>query len=1271
MSILGLPRTIRRFAKCVGTAAVYGLLAFAASDLQAQQVTLALRTPGVAANAVDVGPTAGSTPIQITLSLATTPERSAALDEFMANVTSPSSPDYRQWLTPQQFAARFGATDAQIATVTAWLKSQGMSVGTLSAGGTWLTASGTAAQVESAFGVALHQYQVGARTYIANTGAASLPAAVAPMIASIDGLTNIGPDQFAAGATVTAVTPGGQMVAFGTSGQGEDMLTVAAQAIDANAHPILILASAACATDFAQADFDAYRSLLRQANAQGITVLTTSGCGAASFPASLSEVTAVVAPNAATGASFDGIAARPAWQSAPGLPAGTMRIAPDVAVDSASDLAATLADISQQANARLGNVNSTLYTLGPEPGLYTQPDAVAAGTWEPATGLGVVDLAKLATAFPRGVTSSSTSLLSSSYSVTHGQSFTLTATVTGSGPTPTGTVIFSSTQGGQLATVALVNGIATTTTNQLSGGPYNITASYSGDGTFAANTSNAVTVTILPEAATVTATASSATYGGNMTVNATVSSTSGVGTPTQTVTVQPQGTPVNGTFYGTLSSTGVANAPATAMVTLPVPEGGTFTLLVSCSGDANFTCYTPYTLSVTAAPSASTTSLALFPSAPVVGSTFTMTATVAKSATIVPTGNVQFFDGTTLLNTAGLGNGTASYTTTFSTGTHNYTAVYSGDTNYAASTSPVLNATGGPVSTTTSVNSSIYGVTYGQPFTLAATIQPSSTVNNTPPTGTVTFSSAAQGTLGTATVTNGTATLALPGTLAVGTYVISASYGGDTNYAASISPPSAIVTISQAQATITETLSPASIPLGGSSTLAVTVTLPYPAASPTGNVTATVNGVAGAVYTAALTAAAGGTATATIPIPAPANPGAYTVQVTCAGSAAFQCPTPGLATLTVGGTSTGNTATTTQLSVSPLVPSAGQSVNLTATIASATGSPTGTVTFFDNGTSIAKASVVNKQATAIVTLAAGASQSLTAVYSGDATFSASTSPPITVNVTAVPSSIALTSSVSHALRGASILFTASVGSGSSGVAPTGTVIFVDTFNGSTATIGSATLVATGAGFSSAQISTSGLSAGTHSIVAVYGGDAYTSASTSPAQAISIADYTVTFSPPFLTLTRGQTGTVTLTIAAVGGFSGTVNLLCIPPGNTQTTCSISPATVQGSGTAIMTIGSVASAAMDLPSPGRSNIKNVALAMLFAGLMLGRRGRLPRLLVALLSIGMVAGLGACSSNSPPPSTATGSPAGQTLFTVDTSGSDGVTTVTHDSQYQVTLQ
>ena len=65
----------------------------------------------------------------------------------------------------------------------------------------------------------------------------------------------------------------------------------------------------------------------------------------------------------------------------------------------------------------------------------------------------------------------------------------------------------------------------------------------------------------------------------------------------------------------------------------------------------------------------------------------TLTAQVASATTGTPTGTVQFFDGTTLLNTATLSSGTATYaTSTLSPGTtHAITAVYSGDTNFTGS----------------------------------------------------------------------------------------------------------------------------------------------------------------------------------------------------------------------------------------------------------------------------------------------------------------------------------------------------------------------------------------------------------------------------------------------------------------------------------------------------------------------------------------------------------------------------------------------------------
>ena len=52
----------------------------------------------------------------------------ASIDAFLAEQQLPGSPNYRKWLTPEEFGDRFGLTVSDIAKVTAWLESQGLKV---------------------------------------------------------------------------------------------------------------------------------------------------------------------------------------------------------------------------------------------------------------------------------------------------------------------------------------------------------------------------------------------------------------------------------------------------------------------------------------------------------------------------------------------------------------------------------------------------------------------------------------------------------------------------------------------------------------------------------------------------------------------------------------------------------------------------------------------------------------------------------------------------------------------------------------------------------------------------------------------------------------------------------------------------------------------------------------------------------------------------------------------------------------------------------------
>ena len=79
------------------------------------------------------------------------PAQQAALEKLLAEQQDPHSSNYRKWLTPEQYAARFGMSDSDLAKVTAWLKSQGLRVDRFSRSRTQFFFSGSAARIEDAF----------------------------------------------------------------------------------------------------------------------------------------------------------------------------------------------------------------------------------------------------------------------------------------------------------------------------------------------------------------------------------------------------------------------------------------------------------------------------------------------------------------------------------------------------------------------------------------------------------------------------------------------------------------------------------------------------------------------------------------------------------------------------------------------------------------------------------------------------------------------------------------------------------------------------------------------------------------------------------------------------------------------------------------------------------------------------------------------------------------------------------------------------------------
>ncbi len=241
---------------------------------------------------------------------------------------------------------------------------------------------------------------------------------------------------------------------------------------------------------------------------------------------------------------------------------------------------------------------------------------------------------------------------------------------------------------------------------------------------------------------TATATAPLSVTGGTLTVTANnATRVYGVANPTFTGTITGQ---QNGdTFTESFTTTATIGSSV-----------GNYSIVPSASG-SNLSDYTVVidngTLTITQA--ASTTTLAANSSTLGVGGNLTLTATVASATTGTPTGTVSFYDGSTLLNTATLSAGVATYsTTTLSSGSHTITAVYSGDTNFtASSTTSATTITVAALDFTMTATPPSQLGNPGTTFTYQLAVAPTYTGTNYP--GTVTFSATGLPTGSTVTFT--------------------------------------------------------------------------------------------------------------------------------------------------------------------------------------------------------------------------------------------------------------------------------------------------------------------------------------------------------------------------------------------------------------------------------------------------------------------------------------------------------------------------------------
>lgn len=124
----------------------------------------------------------------LTLAIRPSAEQQAALEKLLAEQQDPASPNYQRWLTPEEYGARFGASDEDLAKVSDWLRQQNLTVAAVGRARNSIAFSGTAGDVERAFRTEMHRYLVRGRRHFANSTEPSIPVAFDAVIGGVQGL---------------------------------------------------------------------------------------------------------------------------------------------------------------------------------------------------------------------------------------------------------------------------------------------------------------------------------------------------------------------------------------------------------------------------------------------------------------------------------------------------------------------------------------------------------------------------------------------------------------------------------------------------------------------------------------------------------------------------------------------------------------------------------------------------------------------------------------------------------------------------------------------------------------------------------------------------------------------------------------------------------------------------------------------------------------------------------------------------------------------------
>ena len=675
------------------------------------------------------------------------------------------------------------------------------------------------------------------------------------------------------------------------------------------------------------------------------------------------------------------------------------------------------------------------------------------------------------------VTKAATSMIESAApaSIPYGTADTLS--VAGLPGGATGGVTFTS--GGSTLCVATLPALSCATSTALTPGTYPVTATYSGDGNFAATTAVGASFTVTVASTTMTESAAPASVP--------------YGTPD---TLSVSGLPVGATGTVTYTSGGspmcVATLAATSCATSTTLAPGVYPVTATYSGDSNYTGATAIGASFTVTKADTAMSESASPASIGYGSQDTLSVTGLPGGAM---GIVTFTSGGSTLCTTTLPTTSCQTSSTLTPGAYPVTATYPGDGNYNGTTATgasFMITKADPSFTESAAPSS---VPYGTADTLSVTGLPGDA------TGTVTFTSGGS-TLCTAILLATSCDTST--SLDPGVYPVTATYSGDSNYNGATAI-GASFTVTKADTAMTESAAPATIAYGAKDTLSV-AGLPGDA---TGTVTFRSGG--SVLCIAALSAISCQTSTTLVP-------GTYPVTATYSGDGHYN-----------GTTATGAGFIVTKADPSYTESAAPASVPFgtadTLSDAGLPGDATGTVTFTSGGSTLCTADLPTLSCQTSTTLTPGA-YPVTATYSGDGNYTGGVATGANFTVTLADTSMtefAAPSTIAFGMQD-----TLSI-TGLPGDA-TGTVTF---------TSGGSTLCTATLPTSSCQTATT-LPPGAYPVTATYSGDGNYHGTTATGASFAVTKATVTLneSAAPASIVYGSTDTVSA-LGLPAGATGTV------------------------------------------------------------------------------------------------------------------------------------